>query len=328
MNGDFWEHASLVSVDYLHSTPIVQIDTDPPPYAYRTEFKRPSRATYGDGTATTGPARHTGNLVADIYYDTSLTWQRSIFALNEPLTGSTMANAILKFNPTMEVNTDHRGSRPMLSYIVRCYLTDETGAANPPVTSPTEDIAVSGPGVGRGSISKYWRYVMPMTAAPFFHTTQQMKMTAQLSNIARIEDAASLSHAIVITAPRPMFGRGFNNNTTVETILSGTPEIWQIDRCAALRGSVRVQKFIMEWGGSIDWYENIEVSGANSVWSTMRGWLESQPDWLATSMPFHPTGETRIRRAGDVMHKEAYCTYDFNPPFWRTLFSIWKITPC
>lgn len=229
-NPAYWMACEILSTDYLGNVPASAADPAPPPYGYRDAANMPTLPTYGAGAPDIAPARYTGARSGSLFLDTLLVWQRTIYKLAEPIKQDKKEPAIISYDGTLTVATDKRGSRPMLSIIMRLFLTDQTGGALGSTANPTDGVPPSAPATVKGCLSLYWRYILPSTSAPFFNTTRLRRIVRNLAKSATIDAAGDMDRAVIITAPRPMFGRGFNNNNTVNTTLAGSPEIYQINK--------------------------------------------------------------------------------------------------
>lgn len=229
-NPDFWVKCEEISNKFYKSTPTNAFDPNPPPYAYRDEFNLPTRPTYTTGIFDASPARYAGQTTAGFFYDSYLVWQTTLFILKNPISNDTDEPAILFWNPTITINTDHRGSRPMLSVLMRSWIERVGSPELTTLDTPTYKTYPPGQQKTRQVKSLYWRYVVPVTAPPFFSLSQPRRIIQNLLKAASIGTEQDMQRARVVSAPRPVFGRGFNNNTTIQTSVTNKPRIYQINR--------------------------------------------------------------------------------------------------
>ncbi len=240
-NPAYWIKCKVLTTNYLGNIPASVADNNPPPYAYRDPANMPTRTTYGAGSTDTAPARYTGQTLGGLFCDTLLVWCRTTYRLEEAIGQDKKNPAIISYGGTLTVEGDMRGSRPMLSLILRCYLTDEAGAALTTTANPADGVPPSAPPTARGCNSIYWRYILPATTAPFFNTIKLRKILRNLAAIASIETSGDMTRAVIMSAPRPMFGRGFNNNTAINSSLTGAPNIYQIRKITAWHALIAKQ---------------------------------------------------------------------------------------
>lgn len=227
-NPAYWIKCDIIATDYLSNAPSSTANATPPPYAYRDSNNMPSLPVYGSGSAASAPARYAGATASGLFCDTLLVWSRTVYNLQTPIAQDMREPAIVTYDGTLTVAANYRGSRPMLSLVLRCYLTDATGAALTTTDNPVLAVPPASPPTVRGCNSFYWRYIIPATVAPFFNTVRLRKILRDLAKISTVGAAGDMTKAVIMTAPRPMFGRGFNNNTAINSSLAGTPDIYQI----------------------------------------------------------------------------------------------------
>jgi hypothetical protein len=74
--------------------------------------------------------------------------------------------------------------------------------------------------------SHYWRYKIPKTSPPYFYHERIRPIVRNIVRSSSIVLTTTDARAIILLAPRPMFGRGFNNNNNVETTLNPECIVW------------------------------------------------------------------------------------------------------
>lgn len=229
-NPVYWKKNEDFSTDFLTNVPTGVIDPNPPPYGYRVAGMQPSIPTYGEGTASGAAAFYEGALVGNTFFDLTYTWSKTTFVLDAPIKANEYEPVLMVFNGQLTSSGTTRGSRPMLSMVTRSFLCGAAGAALLDKSAPIVPANPALAGLQRGARSEYWRYDIPVAAAPFFNQVNFRRVLQDLNKSASIDTGYPLEFAVVLVAPRPMFGRGFNNNSHVLSTLTGTPEIYQLPR--------------------------------------------------------------------------------------------------
>lgn len=216
----WWTDAQLISTEYLSCSPSSVPDPNPPPYDFRTSANLPTIPTYTDGTPGATGMAYNGSKHGSYFQDDDLSWGRFVYSLKENATkiGEIYAFAII--DPTMTIQASHRASRPMLSIITSACITDSTDAVQNTTAPVTEGIAPSAPTQSRKAQSHYWRYKIPRTTPPYFNTVKPRKIVRDLVKSSSLQLTSTNARLVLLLAPRPMFGRGFNNNNTVSSTLA------------------------------------------------------------------------------------------------------------
>ena len=272
VNPDYWQQLPAPVRRIFTSTPSSIPDPDPPPYAYRDPANLPTIPTYPDGTLTTGTPLYSGSTSAGYFNDDNLTWSRSTYNLITPIDDDDRAPVIARVTADLDISTDARASRPMLSLLTR----SEFGpAASIDPDDPTPPLAEPS--------SYYWRYEIPPSSAPYFALDYQRQVLARLIPSAAELALAPLQQCALAVAPRPMFGRGFNNCTQVDITLEDALELWQPRPCNLLRGSIDLRSFHWDGAQFVDAYWSESPAPAQSVLALMRVRLDAidvyPPPW-------------------------------------------------
>lgn len=219
INPRWWSPCELVTSDIFESLPINSPDLDPKPYDYPDPSNLPSRPYYPDGSPASGSPRYQGALVAGYFEDQYWSWRRTVW-LSYIITGEWKLSPIFAIiQGSVKGNGNARGSRPMLSLICKMQISY---AGDPP---PTSTVAPR-----FKNKSHYWRYELPETVAPFWHVTKERFILnpPKRSHTIGVGDTITLN-----TGVRPMYGRGFNNNTAVESEWTGSETMMQPNPCMA-----------------------------------------------------------------------------------------------
>lgn len=225
-NPKYWLDCVQIAEHFLSTSPTYGPDPSPKPYSYRTEDNLPTLATYAAGSISAGPASYTGLLEAGYFHDSSLTWSRHVFQLLEPFSAGEPTPLIARLAGTLAVDADTRGSRPMLSVLIKTLLAPSG-----------HSIETTNQSVTDAADSFYWRYHPPAAAAPYYHASQDVRIIHPVNGPKHFVTAGDAERATILAAPRPMFGYGQNNNETVETELIATPELWQLSPCINRAGA-------------------------------------------------------------------------------------------
>lgn len=231
-NPNYWKEVPRKSTRMLFATAAYQLDTAPPPYAYRTPTNRPSIPIYGQAVASSGEPEYIGLRTDDIFHDGSLKWRRDVYDLIEPIDSPDYEPVFFTLSGTLNIIGDKRGSRPMTSIMVHKQFM-RPGTA--PASSPDPRIT--------GALSFYWRYGIPKATAPFYNVIYPRNLVARLYPIEANLAGGYAQQLVLSIFPRPMLGRGYNNNNIVSVTLNETHQVYMIHPCATLRGDV-----LYTWG--------------------------------------------------------------------------------
>lgn len=217
---DYFRPCPITGEETFSSIPANIIDPNPPPYGFRTLNFMPTLPTYPPGVTASKPMRYFGEKVSTYFHDKLLVWRRlsfDAFALNK-IEGT--ARVLLRWITKVNIDAAARGSRPMFSLNLRAQVAKSGGTLYDAAIPPIQKIT-----------TLYWRYKLPKTTAPFFHHQQLIRHSVPFSRIAK-DSGNGAAYAYVLNAsPRPMMGRGYNNNNTVQTSVDTDPELWEIRKC-------------------------------------------------------------------------------------------------
>jgi hypothetical protein len=216
-NAEYWTACQKISEIHLTSNVISEPDPAPPPYFYRDPSNLPTIAEYPDGEVTDGPPAYAGLLSDGYFGDTVLTWVRSTYRLNQPLKDRSTEPTFLAIHATMHMESDKRGSRPMTSMIAKIEFGPhpdfDPASASPPLENPK---------------SFYWRYKTPQSPAPYYELDFDRRAIARIFPDALALEYVPLTMCTVALSPRPLFGKGYNNNQRVNIELEHDTTVYQI----------------------------------------------------------------------------------------------------
>jgi hypothetical protein len=152
-------------------------------------------------------------LHGDVFTDDVWRWRRDLFIRNETCIEKCPDAVFLDIRGTLTVNASNRASRPMLSLATSLQNSPESTA-----------LAVDDPAPLVNCWKHYWRYDLPVVSPPYWHGSVQRRIMQALGG-----DRASKSNPLVVcrTAPSPMLGRGFNNNTYVNITWAGNAVLYE-----------------------------------------------------------------------------------------------------
>jgi len=249
---EYFIKCKLETAETLESIPTYSADSNPPPYGFRTPLFMPSVPVYPNGTPTANPPLYTGQKIGTLFADTLLRWRKLAFsAFAVALTGGEK-RVLLRWETTITINAAARGSRPMLSLNLAASLSTNTAGAvsstEPPIMNRT---------------TFYWRFKVPPSAAPFFHSSQVRKEIRVLSRIIKKSGTGLFTRYVLNAANRPMMGRGFNNNNTIDTSFTTDPELWEIDPCLKPEGFLKFRNGGDRWAAAA--YNNDTKPFTNGV---------------------------------------------------------------
>lgn len=216
-NPDHWIDCDLQTTDHFLSVPTITADTKERSYEYPDPDNIRTLATYGNGTPAEGPPRYSGNSVEGYFHDTQLVWRRLTFDYQNRFQPGAVEPTFIVFDGIVEAYADRRGSAPMLSFIAKTWSVQRYSSRLETVEPPTEK-----------SWSFYWRFQLPDNPPPYYVSHQIRRAIRTMRQPKHEEFDGELQAAVVLVAPRPMYGRGFNNNVTVTTQFDPTIMIKQI----------------------------------------------------------------------------------------------------
>lgn len=218
----FFEKCEVETAITLESIPASIADENPPPYGFRTNEFLPTLPTYPDGTPTSQPASYSGEKIGLKFEDKLWRWRKIIYKCNaiDEIAGE--KKVLIRWDARIDIDASARGSKPMLSLNMTASLSTDTGGALSSTAPPIQK-----------KTTYYWRFQMPPSAAPFFHTFQVRKIVKPLARILKKSGSGQFTRYVINCGNRPMMGRAYNNNNTVDTRLTGDPELWEIATCSA-----------------------------------------------------------------------------------------------
>ena len=217
-NPAHWRACDQIDQIHLKNVPTSGPDPLDRSYAYPDPARVRTLATYGAGEETTGPPRYSGNTLDGHFKDGLLVWSRTTFSLVNKIEPKQIEPTFIEVTGSIRAYANRRGSRPMLSWVSRTYLT-----------GPDSGYLVTTVAPVMKPWSWYYRYKVPNTQAPFYNAVELKRAIRTMTQHKYMEPDTTLEKAVVMLAPRPMFGRGFNNNDSVTTQFNADIKIWQID---------------------------------------------------------------------------------------------------
>lgn len=204
----------------LISTPTCEPDPDPPPYGYRTPAFLPTICDYPDGVPDSGQPGSYGEKEAGYWHDRWLRWNRYRFnalAFSYPEKHERVA---VLWDVTVSIEAASRGSRPMVSLNLKA-------EASPSGSGPAESTT---PPLLKKTIF-YWRFKVPPSAPPYYNASQVRRISIPMPRLLKKPIDPFGSRYVLNPSPRPMMGRGFNNNDTVNVSLTGEPKLFEVRKC-------------------------------------------------------------------------------------------------
>lgn len=255
-NTAYWIPANILTPEYLKATASNTTDPTPPPYDYRNPANKPSIVTYPDGTLDSAPMSASGATVGDQWNDNSLTWRRTTSYLMTNGTKPAELPIIWATEGTMTVDASDRPSRPMLSLKVKAFLSDIESTLTSPISPPLDP-----------AISLYWPYEIPPSVAPFYHA-QIPIIRKEVLNGSIIDTSTTLPERLtVLTAPFPMQGKGYNNNTSVTTSYTDQEYIFQLHPCLQKEATPgQMVSLRMDWWTGSGWFTSATEREKTKAW--------------------------------------------------------------
>jgi hypothetical protein len=216
-NPAHWKKCDLLKTDYLQSVPTSTDDPKNRSYAYTDPVNKRSLASYHEGTPADAPPRYAGVTEGTQFRDNLLVWSRTTYKLVNEIEVDAIEPTFIEISGRIRAYADRRGSRPMLSYISKTWLTAEGSGYLTTDTPPTSK-----------PWSFYYRFKVPDSPPPYYASEDIKHVVRTMRQKNHEESGVKLTHAVVLLAPRPMYGRGFNNNRSVTTQLFADAKLWQI----------------------------------------------------------------------------------------------------
>jgi hypothetical protein len=218
---EYWTELPLLDELYYRSSASGPEETDPPPYGYRNANFKPQQVTYSNGVPGSSPTRSNGFVTSTQWTDQFWTWEIAKFALLKPRPASQHLPIAITCSGQVTVAASDRGSRPMFSLLMKPFICTDGLAASLDLSPPIED-----------SISLYYRYRLPVTTPPYFHSQKARYASVAVSKNYAVSEGSDQDILLVKFGIRPMFGLGFNNNTNVENSFEGALRAYQLNPCA------------------------------------------------------------------------------------------------
>lgn len=206
--------------DYFYELPLTQAqnrvayinssDRSPLlPYGYPLASNTQSVSTYGSVFADKDALYYHGQTEGNRFNDKNLSYYCGFYALNPFITNALSGDIYVVIDATINVTTDQRGSRPMMSLILDSSRCGGQSLELMGMTPPD-----------RSSKSLYWNYEIPPSSPPYFSITFDRFIVTKLNKFP--PDIAQPGNDLLCLklANRPMFGYGFNNCTQVDSNLT------------------------------------------------------------------------------------------------------------
>lgn len=208
INLSYWFSQNASQTQNHTITPSSVPDSAPGPYTYRDSGNLPSVMTYGTGSNTTLGLHYAGATTGGYFTDTNLRWIDCTRTLGDTADNPEIYPVLLYLDYTFTATASARGSRPMFSFLIRFMIQTNKTWTSGDQTPPT-----------KSDRSLYYPYEPPIGSAPFYSATLQRKLVI-VPKKKHIEIDTSYARAKI--AIRPLFGRGYNNNTSVDVSATGT----------------------------------------------------------------------------------------------------------
>lgn len=214
---EYWQKCTIETEQVLINEPTFNIFVGARNYAYPDPTNQPTVPIYGLGNVSAAPLQYIGYTAGTEYRDVSLKWIRIIFKLKNEFLREKVEPIFLKLQGSVTASADARASRAMLSAIVKRWLVTQTSirltTLEPPTSKP---------------LSFLYRYQVPRGEAPYYNKTSPLRIVKSMRSEKYEETPDMITHCVVLAAPMPMMGKRFNNNTSINTTLAATIELWQI----------------------------------------------------------------------------------------------------
>jgi hypothetical protein len=249
IDSDLWMACGILESVPLEASPENLPDPSPPPYAYRDVGNLPSLTTYVDGETGEGVPTYEGAHVGGYFEDTFWRWQRKVYALIEPITNPNDAAAFFYGGLDFQVDADARASKPMFSAMAKPILARIGEGILETVDAPRV-----------GAVSLYWRYKIPDSDAPYFFKEYSRRVMILPRLTPKAGDSDPFTRAVLTIGPRPMFGRGFNNNQSVSVQMEEGIQLYQLNPCIGKTANPIVRTSSGKYGYCDPWAGTLVAS--------------------------------------------------------------------
>lgn len=228
INPEYFRQCKLDYQQTLESVPDSLYMDSMPPYGWRSPTYLPSVSAWPNGIVTTEPPGYFGEKVSTVinnleepevsfFADKWLRWRRLVFKSKNTELNEGAARMLMRWNCTVSAQATTRGSKPMFSLNLRAALASFSDSVLTTNEPPTHNRSVF-----------YWRFKLPPSTPPFYASYQVRRETKVLSRILKKSGSGLYERYVLDAGVRPLLGRGFNNNNSVEMSISGDPELWEI----------------------------------------------------------------------------------------------------
>jgi hypothetical protein len=217
---DIWIACTRIASAVLSAAPASVPDPDPPAYAYRDIGNLPTLPTYPLGVEVGGNPLYNGTWDEGYFKDDLWNWARTVFMLIEEVINPSLVPAFYFGGLEYEIDTDQRASKPIFSALTMPHFAVAGDAILSSNVPPREE-----------AISLYWRYRIPESESPFYHLnySRRVMILPRLGETFPPDEPAD--RAVLTIGPRPMFGRGFNNNSSVSVQMQESVDLYQMHPC-------------------------------------------------------------------------------------------------
>lgn len=217
---EYFRQCPLISVNRFITTPTCTPDPDPPPYGYRPPNFLPTVCNYPNGVPDTGPLDHYGEKEGIYWVDRWLRWNRCIYtaiAFDYPEKHDRVA---MRWDVTITIKSGSRGSRPMVSLNLKAQAAPPFGGAS---------ISTEPPIMKKSNF--YWRFKVPFSPVPYYSASQVRRVNMPMTRLLKKPIDPTSRQYVLNPSPRPMMGKGFNNNDWVKTEINNNPDLFEVRKC-------------------------------------------------------------------------------------------------
>lgn len=219
-NPKIWEEITTIAQTTLEEAPTSTENLTPGAYAYRDTANRPTTPTYTGGAPTAAAKGYTGSTSGQLFRDTSYRWRRLTFDAVDIQGNQDTTPVILLWDTQIGIAANRRGSRPMLSLVFQAYKSGADGTKSTDLTPPLLK-----------KTTFYWRFKIPPTVAPFYNATITRKISMVINGLLKKDGTGATTTITTKSGNRPMMGKGYNNNTQVDTAHNNDPRLFAIAPC-------------------------------------------------------------------------------------------------
>lgn len=213
----YWKPLAPLSTQTALCIPTNSEPAHQPPYGYRDSANKASHVVYPAGAEDSGISEYTGATVDGFFRDGSWKWIKQIYDSAGYDPADPLTWPLMVWDTWIDAYSDVRGSRPMLSLLVKAQVVQSGSTPHAGFPAPAKN-----------AFHFYWRYKLPPADPPYWYVGTGRIIYVPLP-ISTDDYYTGLDRNLVVcSGVRPLYGHGNNNNTEVDTMVYDAPQLYQI----------------------------------------------------------------------------------------------------